>query len=94
MIETVDECVGKLVSWCEENGGVMLITADHGNAEKIIDETGNPFTAHTSNVVPFCITKKGLKLREDGKLSNIAPTIIELLNDKAPEEMDEPSMII
>ena len=93
-VETVDECVGKLVSWCEENGGVMLITADHGNAEKIIDETGNPFTAHTSNVVPFCITKKGLKLREDGKLSNIAPTIIQLLNDKAPEEMDEPSMII
>ena len=72
----------------------MLITADHGNAEKIIDEAGNPFTAHTSNVVPFCITKKGLKLRQDGKLSNIAPTIIELLNDKAPEEMDEPSMII
>lgn len=93
-VETVDECVGKLVSWCEENGGIMLITADHGNAEKVIDENGNPFTAHTSNVVPFCITKKGIKLRDDGKLSNIAPTIISLLGDKAPEQMDEPSMII
>ena len=93
-VETVDECVGKLVEWCEENGGVMLITADHGNAEKVVDENGNPFTAHTSNKVPFCITKKGLKLREDGKLSNIAPTIIELLGAEAPEQMDEPSMII
>ena len=93
-VETVDECVGKLVSWCEENGGVMIITADHGNAEKCLDEVGNPFTAHTSNLVPLCITKEGLNLRKDGKLSNIAPTIIELLGAKAPEEMDEPSMII
>lgn len=93
-VETVDECVGKLVEWCEENGGTMIVTADHGNAEKCLDERGNPFTAHTSNLVPFCITKKGLKLREDGKLSNIAPTIIELLGDKAPHEMDEPSMIL
>ena len=93
-VETVDECVGRLVSWCEENGGTMIVTADHGNAEKIIDENGNPFTAHTSNLVPFCITKKGLKLRGDGKLSNIAPTIIDLLGAKAPSEMDEPSMII
>lgn len=93
-VETVDECVGKLTAWCEENGGVMLITADHGNAEKIIDENGNPFTAHTSNLVPFCITKKGIRLRDDGKLSNIAPTIISLLGAKAPVEMDEPSMII
>lgn len=93
-VETIDTCVGKLVNWCEENGGTMLITADHGNAEKIIDEHGNPYTAHTTNPVPFCITRKGLKLREDGKLSNIAPTIIELLGAKAPVEMDEPSMII
>ena len=93
-VETVDECVGRLVSWCEENGGIMLITADHGNAEKVIDNEGNPFTAHTSNPVPFCITKKGLKLRNDGKLSNIAPTILSLLNVNPPREMDEPSMII
>ena len=93
-VETVDECVGKLVTWCEKNGGVMLITADHGNAEKVIDESGNPFTAHTSNPVPFCITKTGLKLRTDGKLSNIAPTILQLLGVNPPKEMDEPSMII
>ena len=93
-VETVDECVGRLVKWSEENGAITIITADHGNAEKVIDEQGNPFTAHTSNDVPLCITKKGLKLRNDGKLSNIAPTILELLGAEAPEEMNEPSMII
>ena len=93
-VETVDECVGRVFDWTQKHGGVMIIIADHGNAEKELDEHGNPFTAHTTNVVPCCITKKGLTLREDGKLSNIAPTIIELLGDKAPKEMDEPSMII
>lgn len=93
-VETIDECVGKLAEWCEANGAVMLVTADHGNAEKCVDENGNPFTAHTSNLVPFCVLKKGIRLREDGKLSNIAPTIIGLLNDTVPPEMDEPSMII
>ena len=72
----------------------MIITADHGNCEKEIDEHGNPFTAHTTNPVPLCITKKGLKLRDDGKLSNISPTIIDLLGDVPPVEMTEPSLII
>jgi len=93
-VETIDECVGKLVEWCEANGGTMIVTADHGNAEKCLDENSKPFTAHTSNLVPFCIIKKGLKLRDDGKLSNIAPTILQLLGSSIPEEMDEPSMII
>jgi hypothetical protein len=68
-VETVDYCVGKLIDWVETNGAVAIITADHGNAEKVIDEAGNPFTAHTSNPVPFCITEKGLKLRKDGNWS-------------------------
>lgn len=93
-VETVDECVGKLVNWCETNDAVMIVTADHGNAEKCIDENGNPFTAHTSNLVPFCVLKQGISLRNDGKLSNIAPTILELLNANIPSEMTEPSMII
>ena len=93
-VETVDTCVGKLADWCEANAATMIVTADHGNAEKCIDENGNPFTAHTSNLVPFCILKKDVNLRKDGKLSNIAPTIIELLNDTKPAEMTEPSMII
>lgn len=93
-VETIDECVGKLVDWCETNDAVMIVTADHGNAEKCIDENGNPFTAHTSNLVPLCILKKDINLRKDGKLSNIAPTIIELLGDTPPVQMDEPSMII
>ena len=93
-VEAVDTCVGKLVEWCEQNDAVMIVTADHGNAEKCIDENGNPFTAHTSNLVPFCILKKDINLRQDGKLSNIAPTILELLGEALPPQMNEPSMII
>ena len=93
-VETVDECVGRVFDYTQKNGGVMIITADHGNCEKEIDEHGNPFTAHTTNPVPLCITKKGLKLRDDGKLSNISPTIIDLLGDVPPVEMTEPSLII
>ncbi len=93
-VETVDECVGKIINWVEENDAILIITADHGNAEKCIDESGNPYTAHTTNLVPFSISLKDVKLRKDGKLSNIAPTIIDLLNDKKPIEMDQESMII
>jgi len=93
-VETVDACVGKLIDWCNKNGATILVTADHGNAEEILDKKGNPFTAHTTNLVPLCINIKGLKLREDGKLSNIAPTILDLLGEAIPSEMDEPSLII
>ncbi len=93
-VETVDTCVGRVISWVEEHGATLLLTADHGNAEKCVDNEGNPFTAHTSNLVPFAISIPNLKLRNDGKLSNIAPTIIDLLGAKKPEEMDQESMII
>ncbi len=93
-VETVDECVGKIISWVDSHDAVLLLTADHGNAEQCLDENGNPFTAHTSNLVPFAISLKDVKLRNDGKLSNIAPTIIELLNETKPVEMDQDSMII
>lgn len=93
-VETVDECVGKVYDYLDKNGGVMLLTADHGNAEFIKDKEGRPFTAHTTSPVPVVITKPGLKLRLDGKLSNIAPTIIDLLGAKKPQEMDEESLII
>ena len=94
-VEVVDACVGSLIKWVETNGGTLIVTADHGNAEEILDEQGKPFTAHTTNKVPFCISIKGLKLVQNGgKLGNIAPTIIDLLGDKKPKEMTESSLIL
>ena len=93
-VETVDECVGKIYDYVQQNGGTLIVTADHGNAEIIKDAEGHPFTAHTTSKVPVIITIPGLKLREDGKLSNIAPTIIDLLGDTKPVEMTEESLII
>ncbi|MPN31136.1 2,3-bisphosphoglycerate-independent phosphoglycerate mutase [bioreactor metagenome] len=72
-----------------------MVTADHGNAEEILDEQGHPFTAHTTNKVPFCISRTDIALEQNGgKLANIAPTIIDLLGDKKPLEMTEGSLII
>ncbi|MCQ2814943.1 MAG: 2,3-bisphosphoglycerate-independent phosphoglycerate mutase [Bacilli bacterium] len=94
-VETVDECVGKIIEWCNENDATLIVTADHGNAEEILDANGKPFTAHTTNLVPFCINKKGFKLKPtEGKLADIAPTIIDLLGDKKPEDMSGESLII
>lgn len=93
-VETVDACVGSIIQWVDKNGGVLIVTADHGNAEYILDEEGRPYTAHTTNPVPFCVSKKGIKLKKKGgKLGNIAPTILELLGEEIPVEMTEPSLI-
>ena len=93
-VEAVDETVGRVVAALEEVGGVALITADHGNAEKLADEDGKPFTAHTTNVVPVVITSNDYKLREDGILSDIAPTLLELLDVEVPVEMTSKSLIL
>lgn len=95
-VETVDECVGKLIKWANENNAALIVTADHGNAEEILDDAGRPMTAHTTNLVPLCINIKGLKLMPigEGKLANIAPTILDLLDAKQPSEMNEKSLII
>jgi len=93
-VKAVDECVGEVVAAAQANGYTVLITADHGNAEEVFDDEGHPITSHTKNVVPFCVTKPGLKLRQSGgKLSNIAPTILDLLGLAKPKEMDEDSLI-
>ncbi|WP_025025583.1 2,3-bisphosphoglycerate-independent phosphoglycerate mutase [Caldalkalibacillus mannanilyticus] len=86
-VETVDECLGKIVDAILAKGGVALITADHGNADLVLDENEKPFTAHTTNPVPFILTKAGLELREDGILADIAPTMLDLLKVQKPEEM-------
>lgn len=93
-VETVDACVGKIIDWCEENGGTLLVTADHGNAEEILTEDDKPMTAHTTNLVPFCINRTDIKLRKsEGKLADIAPTMLELLGLEKPAEMTGESLI-
>ncbi|MEF9953254.1 MAG: 2,3-bisphosphoglycerate-independent phosphoglycerate mutase [Clostridium sp.] len=95
-IETVDNCVGKVVNKVLENGGSVCITADHGNAEKMLDmDTKAPFTAHTSNQVPFIVIGEGnVPLKEGGKISDIAPTILELMGLAIPGEITGESLII
>ncbi len=96
-IEAVDECVGKVVDAIKEADGQMFICADHGNAEQLIDdETGEPFTAHTTNPVPFILVNAdpAYKLREGGCLADIAPTLIELMGMEQPKEMTGNSLLI
>ena len=96
-IETVDECIGKAVEALLEVDGQMFICADHGNAEQLIDETtGAPFTAHTTNPVPFILVNadKAYTLRENGCLADIAPTLIELMGMEQPADMTGKSLLV
>lgn len=96
-IEAVDECVGRAVDAVKEVNGQMFICADHGNAEQLIDpETGAPFTAHTTNPVPFLLVNAdpAYKLREGGCLADIAPTLIELMGMEQPKEMTGKSLLV
>ena len=95
-IEAVDECVGRAVDAIKEVDGQMFICADHGNAEQLIDEeTGEPFTAHTTNQVPFILVNAdpSYRLREGGCLADIAPTLIEMMGMEQPKEMSGKSLI-
>jgi len=103
-IETVDKCLGKVIETVNQLGGTLLITADHGNAEYMKDAEGNPWTAHTTNPVPFILVEgearkiKGhgtqVPLRLGGCLADVAPTILEILNIPQPSEMTGKSLII
>lgn len=95
--EVVDECVGKIAAKAKEKGVVMLLTADHGNAECMEDpHTHAPYTAHTVNKVPFFVINgdSSIKLKDSGALCDIAPTILQILDIKKPEEMDGQSLIV
>ncbi|WMJ23576.1 2,3-bisphosphoglycerate-independent phosphoglycerate mutase [Paludicola sp. MB14-C6] len=92
-VEAVDTCVGKTVDAVLAKGGIALITADHGNADQMYEPDGSPFTAHTTNKVPFVVCGKDVNLREGGKLADIAPTMLELLDLPQPAEMDGKSLI-
>lgn len=92
-IEAVDECLGRVVDLILEKGGRAIITADHGNSEEVITLEGKPMTAHTTNPVPVIVTDKNVKLRTDGKLGDLAPTILEMVGIPKPEEMTGESII-
>ncbi len=103
-IEAVDECLGRLVAGIGKVGGTALITADHGNAEYMFDADGNPWTAHTTNQVPLILVEgerrrlrghgNDVELRADGKLADLAPTILEILEIPQPADMTGKSLIV
>ena len=96
-VKTVEDCVAKITAAVLKKGGSCLITADHGNADKMIAEDGSPFTAHTTNRVPFILVSeqdKNVKLREGGILADIAPTLLEVMGEEVPAEMTGKSLII
>ena len=94
-IEAVDECVGKIIDALNKHNGVALITADHGNAEQMIDyKTGEPFTSHTTNPVPLILYgMEDVKIK-DGKLADLAPTMLDIMNLEKPKEMTGESLLI
>ncbi|WP_147534043.1 2,3-bisphosphoglycerate-independent phosphoglycerate mutase [Bacillus marasmi] len=92
-VETVDECLGRVIDLILEKGGAAIITADHGNADEVITLEGNPMTAHTTNPVPVIVTKPGVELREGGILGDLAPTMLDLLGIEKPVEMTGTSLI-
>ena len=93
-VETVDTCVGRFVDAIKQVGGTVCITADHGNAEKMLDEeTKEAFTAHTTNPVPFIVVSDKVKEVKDGALCDIAPTLLKLAGLEVPAEMTGKALI-
>jgi 2,3-bisphosphoglycerate-independent phosphoglycerate mutase len=95
-VEAVDACAGRVVAKVREKGGAVLITADHGNAEQMCDENGEPFTAHTTNPVWLVLvddSRKEAKLREGGRLADVAPTMLKMLGLPQPLEMTGESLL-
>ncbi len=93
-IETVDACLGDVVRAVQESGGVLLVTADHGNADHMLNDDGTPNTAHSLNPVPCVVTVEGLRLRDGGVLADVAPTLLELLGTAQPGDMTGRSLIL
>ena len=92
-VETADRCLGEVVEAVRGRGGVCLVTADHGNAEQMLEPDGSPHTAHTTNPVPLIAVGSSDSLREGGKLSDIAPTVLDLLGLPRPGEMSGESLL-
>ncbi len=92
-VETVDRCLAEVVAAVHESGGACLVTADHGNADHMLEPDGSPNTAHSMNPVPVIVTVPGLKLRGGGALADVAPTILQMLGIDQPQEMSGRSLI-
>jgi 2,3-bisphosphoglycerate-independent phosphoglycerate mutase len=92
-VETVDRCLGRVIEAAGRAGGVCLVTADHGNAEQMLEPDGSPHTAHTTNPVPLILTGHGGRLRDGGRLADIAPTVLDLLGVQQPSEMTGRTLI-
>lgn len=92
-VEVVDECVGLIVDACKEHHYVCVITADHGNAEELLDSKGAPTTEHTNNPVPFIVIGHDCKLRSSGVLGDVSPTVLHIMGIRQPEEMTGKSLI-
>jgi 2,3-bisphosphoglycerate-independent phosphoglycerate mutase len=93
-VEAVDACLGQVLAAVRETGGVAIVTADHGNADEMLEEDGSPDTAHSLNPVPLIVTAAGLTLRDGGVLADVAPTVLELLQIPQPAEMTGRSLIV
>jgi 2,3-bisphosphoglycerate-independent phosphoglycerate mutase len=92
-IETVDECLGEVLEAVEEKGGVLIITADHGNADNMLEPDGSPNTAHSLNPVPVIVTADVPGLRDGGILADVAPTVLDLLGMEQPGGMSGQSLV-
>jgi 2,3-bisphosphoglycerate-independent phosphoglycerate mutase len=93
-IETVDACLGQVLDAVRETGGVAVVTADHGNADHMLEPDGSPNTAHSLNPVPLVVTAGGLTLRDGGVLADVAPTVLELLGIEQPPEMTGRTLVV
>ena len=94
-VETTDRCLGRVVERVAALGGVCLVTADHGNAEKLLDDDGvSPQTAHTTNPVPLIVTHPGGELRDGGELADLAPTVLALLGVEQPSVMSGKDLVV
>ena len=92
-VETVDACVGKVAAATKEMGGITILTADHGNADHMIEPDGSPNTAHSTNPVPFLIDGVDVQLKP-GRLADITPTMLDLMGLEKPAEMTGESLIV
>jgi 2,3-bisphosphoglycerate-independent phosphoglycerate mutase len=93
-IETVDECLGEVVAAVHDSGGVCVVTADHGNADHMLEPDGSPNTQHSLNPVPLIVTSSGVSLRQRGGiLADVAPTVLDALGIEQPAQMTGRSLI-
>jgi 2,3-bisphosphoglycerate-independent phosphoglycerate mutase len=93
-VEAVDECLARVLAAVEQAGGVSLVTADHGNAEQLLEADGSsPHTAHTTNPVPLVVTDSEIRVRENGELADLAPTVLALLNIPKPLQMTGENLV-